>query len=111
MGFSIGLQLSTGQSPGRSEQDSFSLIVVSQPSSQRPIVEHRVSLSKPTTACMLLDAAAEKAKVERIWARNNDQNRGLDRSDKKDKLMTSETARTSSQVIKPSKKACFVSDV
>lgn len=80
-----GDQLSTGQSSGRSEQDSFSVIVVSQPSSQRPIVEHRVSLSKPTTACMLLDAAAEKAQVERIWTRNNEQNRVLDRRDQKDK--------------------------
>eukprot|EP00434_Breviolum_minutum_P006439 symbB.v1.2.005684.t1/scaffold334.1/size226555/7 len=60
--FSIKLP---SQSSGRSEQDSFSVIVVSQPSSQRPIVEHRVSLSKPVTACMLLDAAAEKAQVER----------------------------------------------
>lgn len=80
-----GDQLSTGQSSGRSEQDSFSVIVVSQPSSQRPIVEHRVSLSKPVTACMLLDAAAEKAQVERIWTRNNEQNRVLDRRDQKDK--------------------------
>ena len=80
-----GEQLSTGQSSGRSEQDSFSVIVVSQPSSQRPIVEHRVSLSKPVTACMLLDAAAEKAQVERIWTRNNEQNRVLDRRNKRNK--------------------------
>lgn len=85
-----GEQLSTGQSSGRSEQDSFSVIVVSQPSSQRPIVEHRVSLSKPVTACMLLDAAAEKAQVERIWTRDNEQNRVLDRRNKKGKHMTSD---------------------
>lgn len=104
--FSIGFveQLSTGQSSGRSEQDSFSVIVVSQPSSQRPIVEHRVSLSKPTTACMLLDAAAEKAQVERIWTRNNEQNRVLDRRDQKDKHTWQ--AITSSQVIKQIRILC-----
>ena len=90
-----GGQSSTGQSPGRSEQDSFSVIVVSQPSSQRPIVEHRVALSKPTTACMLLDAAAEKAQVERIWTRKNEQNRVLDRRNKIDKHITSDNKQSS----------------
>lgn len=49
----------------RCERDDFTVIVISQPSSLRPILEHRVAVPKPAKVCRLLDVIAPKAEVDR----------------------------------------------
>lgn len=47
------------------DRDDFTVLVISQPSSLRPIVEHQVSVPKPAQVSVLLDVTALQAEVDR----------------------------------------------